>query len=227
MTDGVAKHFDEIAPEYDQWKEKAHYYYSTVKALLAETVPPGRRVCEVGCGTGDVLASLRPADGLGTDVSEKMIELAARRHPDLRFKVHDLMNDPLSERFEYIVSVDVAEHVPDLDKAMATMAGMMESDGRLVLLTANPKWRIPLEAAERLSMKMPEGEHQWRSRDDLERAAAGAGLREVFFSRSFVVPKAIPGLKKLNTWPRAERLRARYGLIQRAVFELAHDRGRE
>jgi SAM-dependent methyltransferase len=219
MSEEVARHFDDVAPEYDRWKRKARYYYAAVKAAVAEVVPSGSRVLEVGCGTGDILAGLAPSQGVGTDLSPAMVEIAARKHPGLRFEVHDLMRPPLDERFRYIVAVDVAEHVPDLPRCVATMAAMLDDGGRLVVITANPMWSPVLHAAERLGLKMPEGEHTWRSRDDIVLAAGECGLREVSFGRSFLVPKDVPGLARLNTAPWAEHVRQRFGLLQRAVFE--------
>ena len=218
MTGSTQDHFDRVAADYDRWKEKAHYYYGFVKQALAEVVPPGSRVCEMGCGTGDLLASLEPVDGLGTDLSPEMIARARVKHPGLRFEVHDLMREPLPERFDYIVSVDVAEHVPDLNRAMKTMAAMLEEGGTLVLITPNPSWRWILEIAERLKLKMPEGSHEWRTREDLVRAARDAGLEHKSFDRGFIVPKELPGLHRLNTADRAKRMRDRFGLMQRSIF---------
>jgi len=218
-SEAVGRHFDQISFEYDRWKEKARYYYQAVKTAVAEIVPPGQRVLEVGCGTGDVLASLEPANGLGTDLSPRMVELARAKHPDLRFEVHDLMSDPLPERFEFVVAVDVAEHVPDLQRSLATTGAMVADGGLLVVITANPAWGPALHLAERLKLKMPEGDHRWRSRSDITAAARAAGLREHSFARSFIVPKAVPGLKALNTAKWARGLRQKYGLMQRAVFE--------
>ena len=217
----VGRHFDQIAPGYDRWKKKARYYYDAVKGAVAEIVPAGSQVLEVGCGTGDILASLRPAEGVGVDISPAMVEAASRKHPHLRFRVQDLMDEPPNERYRYVVAVDVVEHVPDLDRCMAGMSAMLAEDGRLVVITANPAWAPVLEVAERLGMKMPEGEHAWRSREAILSAARGCGLREASFTRSFLFPKALPGLKSLNTLSWAGGLRRRFGLIQRAVFEHA------
>ena len=91
--DPVGDHFDRVAPDYDRWKAKAHHYYAALKTSLREIVPPGSSVLEVGCATGDILASLAPKEGLGLDISPAMIEQATRKHPELRFRVHDLMRD--------------------------------------------------------------------------------------------------------------------------------------
>lgn len=220
MSSGpVGKHFDDVAPEYDDWKAKAHHYYSALKASLAEIVPPRNHVLEVGCATGDILASLDPADGVGIDISPAMIQIASRKHPDLRFRVHDLMEGPLDERFDYVVAADVAEHVPDLDVCVRAMAGMLTENGVLVIVTANPAWAPVLYLAELLHLKMPEGDHEWRSRKDLLAAAVRAGLRERSFTRSLLVPKDLVGVGVLDRARWASGIRRRFGLIQRAVFE--------
>jgi SAM-dependent methyltransferase len=215
----VGKHFDSVAPGYDRWKEKARHYYAALKASLVEIVPPRNHVLEVGCATGDILASLDPADGVGIDISPAMIQIASRKHPDLRFLVHDLMDGPIDERFEYVVAADVAEHVPDLDVCVQAMAGMLTENGVLVIVTANPAWGPVLHLAERLHLKMPEGDHQWRSRGDLVAAAVRAGLRERSFTRSLLVPKDLAGVGVLDRAAWASGIRERFGLIQRAVFE--------
>jgi 2-polyprenyl-3-methyl-5-hydroxy-6-metoxy-1,4-benzoquinol methylase len=220
-VDPVGRHFDHVAPDYDQWKAKAHRYYAALKASLAEIVPPERRVLEVGCATGDVLASLLPADGTGIDISPAMIELASKKHPELRFEIHDVMDGPLGERFDFIVAADVVEHVPDLDRFMRSMTGMLTRVGVLVLVTANPAWGPILHVAERLNLKMPEGDHTWRSREDLVSAARRAGLGEQSFTRSLVAPKDVWGLRALDSAGWAAGIRQRAGLIQRAVFGTA------
>lgn len=88
----------------------------------------------------------------------------------------------------------------------------------MIVVTANPLWGSVLHAAERLRLKMPEGPHAWRSREELMRAASGAGLVERSFDRSMLIPKRIPAIKVLNTARWARGLRQRFGLIQRAVY---------
>ncbi len=219
--DPVGSHFDTVAPDYDRWKAKAHRYYDALKASLREIVPPGSRVLEVGCATGDILASLEPEEGVGLDISPAMIELAALKHPGLEFRVHDLMRGPLDERFDYVVAADVAEHVPNLDTMMGSLASMLTDGGVAIVVTANPRWAPVLHLAERLRLKMPEGDHEWRSRADLASAAGRAGMRERSFDRSLVMPKEVPGLRALDSAAWAAGLRQRLGVIQRAVFEPA------
>jgi len=218
---GAREHFDAVAPRYDSYKEKAAYYYTALQCSLQEVVPPGRRVLEIGCGTGDILASLRPRYGLGTDISEEMVILASRKHPELEFRVHDVsLGPPGGEHYDFVVAADVVEHLPDLERPFASMAQALAPGGRLVVTTANPAWGPILEVAERLRLKMPEGEHTWRTRAALERAARAAGLSVLAFDRLLLVPKRLPFADTINRTPVAGSLRSRFGLLQRAVFAL-------
>jgi SAM-dependent methyltransferase len=52
-------------------------------------IPPGKRVLELGCGRGDLLASLRPAYGVGIDFSPRTIASARTLNPELQFVLGD------------------------------------------------------------------------------------------------------------------------------------------
>ena len=53
-------------------------------------VPPDLRVLDLGCGTGDLLATLRPSKGVGVDFSERMINIASSKYPKLNFITADV-----------------------------------------------------------------------------------------------------------------------------------------
>lgn len=75
-----------------------------------------RRVCEVGCGAGEVLRQLHdrldPATSfVGYEISPQAYELACEREAErLRFVLGDLASNP-REIFDLILVLDVLEHV--------------------------------------------------------------------------------------------------------------------
>jgi SAM-dependent methyltransferase len=99
---------------------------------IAEAAP--RRVLEVGPGPGEL--SERMARELGAqvvaiDVSPRMVELTAARGIDARLgDVQDLPFDDGS--FDLVVAAWVLFHPADLDRALAEIARVLQSGGRLI-----------------------------------------------------------------------------------------------
>ena len=76
---------------------------------------------------------------------------------------------------------------------------------RVIVTCANPLWTPILHLAERLGLKMPEGEHRWLPADVLRRLAGDAGFDLVEYFGRILCPKEIPLLARpLNR--AAERL---------------------
>ena len=73
----------QIAESRDQHGSLRAYYASQVEALLRTLILPSSRVLDVGCGLGDLLAHVAPANSIGIDVSAEMIERGRRRYPQL------------------------------------------------------------------------------------------------------------------------------------------------
>lgn len=96
-----------------------------------------RRVLEVGCGMGSFaerVASETKAEVLATDLSLRMVELAAERGLDAR--VADVQELPFGDRsFDCAVANAMLYHVPDLDRALSELARVLEPGGRLVAIT--------------------------------------------------------------------------------------------
>ena len=98
-------------------------------------------ILEVGCATGDLLASFPTGsdstDRTGLDISENNITEARSRYPDIHFFALPFEEFVRQEPgvFDLIILSDILEHVPD-DAGMLRLAGQ---NARYVLLN------LPLE----------------------------------------------------------------------------------
>src|SRR5579883_793943 len=99
-------------------RETERHYQRLLRNYFGFLVPPGLRVLELGCGLGDLLASLKPARGVGVDFSPEMVKLARQRHPELEFHVADAVEFSAPEKFDYIILSDLVNDLPDVQAVL-------------------------------------------------------------------------------------------------------------
>ena len=193
----VHDHFERVAPEYDGWKRRAWYYYRWLARIVSTEVPAGARVLDVGCGTGALLDAVQPAYGMGVDLSPAMVGLARGRFPRFSFRVGDAEALEPGEAFDWVMMVDVLEHLADPPSALASVRRVCRPESRLVVVAANPAWQSILHLAERLGLKMPEGDHRWLPAGEIRLLLAETGFEVLREDRRVLLPKWIPGLSWL------------------------------
>lgn len=189
----VKKHFDNIAKDYDYYKKKNWFYYKNLKELLSDLIPSGEYVLEIGCGTGDLLAFLKPKSGLGMDISPNMIKLAKQKHPGLSFST----KIPLDNDWNYIFMCDVIEHLENPKKTFKEIAKIMSLKTVFVCTMANPIWEPILMTAEELKLKMPEGKHYRHTSEEARLLLESAGLKVIKHDYKLLLPKYIPFVSDL------------------------------
>jgi ubiquinone/menaquinone biosynthesis C-methylase UbiE len=116
--DARARHWDAVAQRRDRRPGWGRGYHERLAAIYRFLVPPGRRVLELGCGTGDLLAALEPSAGVGVDFSGEMVARARRRHPHLRFVQADVHELELAERFDVLVLSDLVNELWDVQQVL-------------------------------------------------------------------------------------------------------------
>ncbi len=69
---------DRLAPERERWIARNAYFHNEDIRYMRFLIPEGLSVLDLGCGTGQLLAALNPARGVGIDFSSGMIDVARR-----------------------------------------------------------------------------------------------------------------------------------------------------
>ncbi|MGC8857333.1 MAG: class I SAM-dependent methyltransferase, partial [Anaerolineae bacterium] len=89
-------HWDAVMRRREVWRGAGRWYHRRIQEVYRFLIPPGQRILEIGCGEGDLLAALRPSFGLGVDFSQRAIQHAHQRHPELNFLQADAHALPFS-----------------------------------------------------------------------------------------------------------------------------------
>jgi ArsR family transcriptional regulator len=154
-ADEQRRFFDERADGYgdalfrSRWPRNQLLKARLVAELL--DAPPGTRVLELGCGTGQIAEELvaGPAalDYLGVDLAPRMVEAAGRRLARFGDRVEmrtgeieqlALPSGSLGGAF----AIDVLHHVPDPIATLAELRRIVAPGGRVVFLESNPKFPV-------------------------------------------------------------------------------------
>ena len=113
----------------------------------------GRRIADLGCGTG-YFSGLLLARGfgvVGVDVSEANLRIARERHPGLDTRLADLGALPFeSSSVEAAVCLEVLEHVEHDEAALREIRRMLRPGGQLVVSV--PSAEAPPPLVERLGL---------------------------------------------------------------------------
>ena len=113
-NDERIKNWDYVADQLGTLSKIRNYYHSRLQEVYKLSIPEGARILDLGCGNGDLLASLNSSFGIGVDFSGGMIELARTSHPELEFYQQDVQTLDLKEKFEYIILSDLVNDVEDV-----------------------------------------------------------------------------------------------------------------
>src|SRR4051812_46466889 len=137
--------YDEFAEAYSADNEanllNGHYERPAMLDLVGDVA--GRRILDVGCGSGPLSGALRDRGAIvsGFDLSEAMIRLArARLGEDANLLVHDLARPlPFSDAaFDDAVASLVLHYLEDWTAPLAELRRVLRRGGRLLVSVNHP-----------------------------------------------------------------------------------------
>jgi ubiquinone/menaquinone biosynthesis C-methylase UbiE len=102
----------------------------------------GKRVLDIGCGTGRVIQMLREkgAKVVALDISEEMITATSRKFPDIECVVGDSEELPFQdESFDIVLGLFWIVHLADLRPSFDEVYRVLKKGGRFILSNINQK----------------------------------------------------------------------------------------
>jgi ubiquinone/menaquinone biosynthesis C-methylase UbiE len=191
FTESRKTYWQGFAGELEQWASRRKVYQSRLREIYSFMIPPAQRVLEVGCGQGDLLAAVRPARGVGVDLSERMVERAKERHPQFEFAVADAHDFDLGETFDYIICSDLLNDLWDVAEVLRLIRRHCHAQTRLILNFFNPLWEQPRRLAEAIGLTRRQLVQNWLSEDDVRNLLYLSELETLRMFREVLWP--VPG----------------------------------
>ena len=100
----------------------------------------GARVIDLGCGSGIFthLLAGRGYEVSGLDISPKLLELARRKYPGLRFDEGDVEALPYADAsVDGVMLSGIVHHLPDANRCAAEVMRVLKPNGRFVAFDPN------------------------------------------------------------------------------------------
>ena len=200
-----AAQWDKNAAKRDTWNGMGGWYHKRLTEYYKFLVTPKQRVLEVGCGLGDLLASLDPAHGVGIDFSAEAVARAKKRHSHLEFHqldAHDLSS--LEGKFDIIIFSDVINDLWDVQRALEQVKRFCIPHTRLLLNFYSHLWQAPLAAAQRLNLATPMLDQNWLTVPDVNNLLQLAGFETIRSSNEILWPLPLGGFADrylARLWP--------------------------
>jgi SAM-dependent methyltransferase len=228
QTTMIREWFDAQAHQRGDWILRNAYFYEEDAKYMRFLVPENSSVLEIGCGTGHLLAALKPSQGVGIDLSPAMIEQARGNYPDHTFLAADVTDqdafEDIHEAFDYVVISDTIGSFEDCQAALSAIHHVCDRNTRIIIAYYGYHWEPVLKLSMLLGAKMPLPEQNWLAPADIANLLHLSDFEVIGWEWRILLPKRLFGLGPLvnryfATLPLIRRFSLRNYVIARSVRE--------
>lgn len=194
----IKAYYSRISTQHSFYEKLNRYFYSYRHYILKKIIPDNMSVLELGCGTGDNLASLKLKKGIGVDISPDMLSIAGNNFPWLKLICSDV--DTLTpsslgneaQDLDYIYAINLMTQVPDIYSTLKNISQLMQPKTRLVLLDYSYYWDSLIRLYAYLSDRMPGIKQNRIHCTDYRNFFSNNGLNVIRHTQEMIFPFYIP-----------------------------------
>jgi ubiquinone/menaquinone biosynthesis C-methylase UbiE len=200
-------YWNTVADEKDFKRSIGDHYRQYLIKIYKNLVPLNRKVIELGCAEGDLLAALEPSLGVGVDFSSKMLDKAKEKYSKLAFYEQDAHELDLDEKFDGVILSDLVHDLWDVQKVFEGIRKICQPRTRVILNFYSFLWEKPFRVAECLKLIRPKLEQNWLTVEDVANLLYLADFEVVSRRDEYLWPFGTPVISELcnrylsRLWP--------------------------
>jgi SAM-dependent methyltransferase len=174
-----------------KWRRRNSYYYQWIEKIHKFVIRPNSRVLQIGCETGELLASLNPSYGLGIDADAAKIAVAKEQFANLNFQTANPHQFVTNEKFDYVIICNSLGNWYDVQQVFENIGLAATPDTRIVVTYYNYLWEFVLELGSLLKIRRPYKYQNWLSQSDIVNLLDLAGFESIRQNSFMLLPKRI------------------------------------
>jgi ubiquinone/menaquinone biosynthesis C-methylase UbiE len=222
----LVDHFENNGDQLDRWRKINAAYHDDDLKFMRFLIPPGKRVLELGCRRGDMLAALQPSYGVGVDFGARTIAEANVRHPELHFVLGDVEDtaalNSIEGPFDYIVIADTIGMFEDIDSTLGLVHRLCAPSTRIIISYYSHLWEPVLKFAEAIHLRSKQPKINYISTPDFLNLMDLADFEVISNEQRQLLPKRWFGIgpfinRFIAPLPGIRRLCLRTYLVARPV----------
>ena len=226
LLEKVRAFYEENHEGIEKARRARRYFYGCLTRVLQARVPPGQRVLDIGCGTGHLLAALKPSLGVGIDIAPSAVAEARRVHSaqGLHFFEGDGADPRLLAQvggpFDAVVLVNVVTHLTDVQRTLEALRAVCHPRTRIFIYSYSRLWQPILRLAELLRVKYRPPPDAWLPPEEVRAMLRLADFDVVRHDYQVLFPAHVPLVSDLlnryvGRLPGVEWLSLMWGLVAR------------
>jgi SAM-dependent methyltransferase len=226
ILEEVRRFYEQNHAGLEASRRRHAYFYEYLNRILHARIPEGQRVLDLGCGSGHLLAALKPSRGVGVDLAGSAVAeaRAAHRGESLHFFEGDAADRRLLAQvggpFDVILLVNVVTHLSDVQRTLEGLHPLCHRRTRVFIYSYSRLWQPLLRLAEALGLKYSQPPEAWLPPEEIENMLSLADFEVVRRERQIVSPLYVPLVsdllnRYLGHLPVLEHLSLMFGIIAR------------
>ena len=170
------------------------YYWDEISNYCKYFSHEDSSVLEVGCGSGDLLATIDGSRKVGIDFSEEYINWAKEKHQDknIEFLQMDANEIKLNGKFDLIIISNLIGFVDDIQNVFEQVKRVSHPNTKVIVQYYNSLWEPIIKFAELIGLKKKTPLQNWLNSRDINNLLFVSGFDVYRNTKRLIFPLWIP-----------------------------------
>ncbi len=172
------------------------YYWKEISDYIGYFSHEDSSVLEIGCGNGDLLASIEGKNKTGIDFSEEYIKWAKEQHggKEIEFLLMDANEIKLDKQYDLIIISNLIGFVDDIQNVFEQVKKCCHPNTKLIVQYYNSFWEPLIKLAEWIGLKQKTPLQNWLSTSDINNLLFVSGYDVYRNAKRMIFPLYVPVL---------------------------------